>query len=90
MVFTGLARRRAQQRPELVPFSAGPAECPGRNVVLLTTSTVLAHMLHALDLRLTSTPRLSPTQPLPITFNPLTLDFAAQRRKVPESTPLAR
>jgi cytochrome P450 len=70
----------AQQQPQLVPFSAGPAECPGRNLVLLATSTLLANLIHTLELRLTSTPRLSPTEPLPMTLNQLTLDFAAQPR----------
>jgi cytochrome P450 len=77
---------RAQHQPQLVPFSAGPAECPGRNVVLFTTSTMLAHLLHALDLRLTSTPQLSPREPLPVTLNQLTLDFAVQNRNAPQPT----
>jgi cytochrome P450 len=66
----------AQRYPQLVPFSAGPAECPGRNLVLFTTSSVLAHLLHALDFRLSSEPRLAPDRPLPMTLNQLTLDFA--------------
>lgn len=77
---------RAQQQPQLVPFSAGPAECPGRNLVLLATSTLLANLIDALELRLTSTPRLSPTEPLPMTLNQLTLDFAAQPRRVVQSS----
>jgi cytochrome P450 len=80
---------RARQQPQLVPFSAGPAECPGRNLVLLATSTLLANLLTTLELRLTSTPRLSPTEPLPMTLNQLTLDFAAQRRSVARSTATA-
>lgn len=32
------------QYPQLVPFSAGPAICPGRNLVLLLASA----MLHAI------------------------------------------
>ncbi|PEG34193.1 cytochrome P450 [Mycolicibacterium agri] len=67
---------RAQRYPQLVPFSAGPAECPGRDLVLFTTSSVLAHLLSALDFRLTSQPRLSPQQPLPMTVNQFALDFA--------------
>jgi cytochrome P450 len=66
----------AQRYPQLVPFSAGPAECPGRNLVLFATSSVLAHLLHALDFRLSSEPRLAPDRPLPMTLNQLTLDFA--------------
>jgi cytochrome P450 len=77
---------RAQQQPQLVPFSAGPAECPGRNLVLLATTTMLANLLQALELRLTSTPRLSPAEPLPMTLNQLTLDFAAQPRRVVQSS----
>jgi hypothetical protein len=69
---------RAQQYPQLVPFSAGPAECPGRNLVLFVTSTLLAHLLSALSFELTSMPRLSPDKPLPMTLNQLTLDFAVQ------------
>ncbi|WP_308214087.1 cytochrome P450 [Mycolicibacterium conceptionense] len=76
---------RAQQQPQLVPFSAGPAECPGRNLVLLATSTMLANLLHALDLRLTSTPRVEADQPLPMTLNQLTLDFTARRRAAAQS-----
>ncbi|MFC7672638.1 cytochrome P450 [Mycolicibacterium sp. GCM10028919] len=81
---------RAQQQPQLVPFSAGPAECPGRNLVLLATSTLLANLIAALELRLTSTPRLSPTEPLPMTLNQLTLDFAAQPRRVVQSSATVR
>jgi cytochrome P450 len=66
----------AQRYRQLVPFSAGPAECPGRNLVLFVTSSVLANLLHALDFRLTSEPQLTPDQPLPMTLNQLTLDFA--------------
>ena len=65
----------AQSRPELVPFSAGPAECPGRNLVLFVTSTVLALMLEGADFQLTSTPALTPGQPLPPTLNNFGLRF---------------
>lgn len=69
---------RAQQHAQLVPFSAGPAECPGRNLVLLVTSTVLANLLGSMNLKLTSTPRLSPEAPLPMTLNQLALKFDAE------------
>jgi len=62
--------------PQLVPFSAGPAECPGRDLVLFTTSSVLAHLLDTFDIRLSSQPELSPGEPLPMTLNQLTLNFA--------------
>jgi hypothetical protein len=76
---------RAQQYPQLVPFSAGPAECPGRNLVLFVTSTLLANMLSALRFELTSTPKLSPDKPLPMTLNQLTLDFAVRPAALSES-----
>src|SRR4051812_18019785 len=69
---------RAEQYPQLA-FSAGPAICPGRNVVLLVTSTLLANLLGVCDFSLTSTPRPSPESPLPMTFNQLTLEFAWNR-----------
>ncbi len=70
---------RAEKYSQLVPFSAGPAECPGRNLVLFVTSTVLAHLLTELQIELTSAPRLSPEQPLPMTLNQLTLEFSTRR-----------
>lgn len=78
----------AQSYPQLVPFSAGPAECPGRNLVLLVTSTLLAHMMSALDFELTSEPKPSPDRPLPMTLNQLALEFDVRRatRSVPSST----
>jgi cytochrome P450 len=79
----------AQRYPQLVPFSAGPAECPGRHLVLFITSTLLAQLLHMLSFELKSAPRPSPDQPLPMTLNQLTLDFAvrATRQASPFSSP---
>jgi cytochrome P450 len=71
---------RAQTYPQLVPFSAGPAECPGRNLVLFVTSSLLAHLLNALGWRLTSQPAPTPEKPLPMTLNQLTLAFAVSKR----------
>jgi cytochrome P450 len=77
---------RAEQYPQLVPFSAGPAECPGRNLVLFVTSTVLAHLLTPMRLELQSSPSLG-SHRLPVTFNQFGVAFravpatvAAQRR----------
>lgn len=67
---------RARSYPQLVPFSAGPAECPGRNLALFTTSTLLANLLSALDFRISSMPHLSPDEPLPVTLNQYVLEFA--------------
>jgi hypothetical protein len=51
--------------------------------VLLTTSSLLANLLAALDLRLRSTPKLSPDEPLPMTLNQLTLRFAVEPARSP-------
>ncbi|MBY4213617.1 cytochrome P450 [Rhodococcus fascians] len=59
-----------------VPFSAGPARCPGENLVLYTASTMLANLISTLpNLQLTSTPNLSPAAPIPATLNHYTLAF---------------
>jgi cytochrome P450 len=76
---------RARQYRQLVPFSAGPARCPGRNLVLLVTSTLLAHLLCGAQFTLTTTPRPSPTKPLPMTFNQLTLDFEVDALTAPHN-----
>ncbi|MFI6043772.1 cytochrome P450 [Nocardia sp. NPDC051321] len=75
---------RAEQYPQLVPFSAGPAECPGRNLVLFVTSTLLAQLIGNADFTLRSTPAPTPGRPLPVTFNNFGLDFgvAAPRSTV--------
>lgn len=63
----------------LVPFSAGPAGCPGQNLVLLLTSAMLGALLRPGRLRLASPPRLSPDRPLPGTLDHFALRFAAAR-----------
>lgn len=69
---------RADDVRTLLPFSAGPAECPGRNVALFVASTVLSAVLTSFDhLEQISTPRLSPSEPLPPTLNHYGLKFAA-------------
>ena len=78
----------AQQYPQLVPFSAGPAECPGRNLVLFVTSTLSARLLSVLDVELISTPKPLPDKPLPITLNQLTLDFDVRPVSQPVSSPV--
>jgi cytochrome P450 len=77
----------AMSYPQLVPFSAGPAECPGRDLVLFTTSSVLAHLLDTFDIRLASQPKLSPSEPLPMTLNQFTLDFAVTKAARLQGTP---
>jgi cytochrome P450 len=61
----------------LLPFSAGPAVCPGRNLVLLTASAFLGVLLTRLDPRLTGDHPLGGDGPLPGTLDPFTLRFRA-------------
>jgi cytochrome P450 len=60
----------------LVPFSAGPAICPGRNLVLLLASTFLATLLERHEVRLVSLPRIGPDRRLPGTLDPFRLRFS--------------
>ena len=60
---------RARDEPALVPFSAGPAGCPGRNLVLFATSTMLAALLQRHDFTVSSGAGLAPTRPLPATVD---------------------
>jgi cytochrome P450 len=60
----------------LVPFSAGPAECPGRDLVLFLTSAVLAGLLESAQLRPQGPAALDPAAPLPATLSPFRLRFA--------------
>lgn len=63
----------------LIPFSAGPAVCPGRNLVLHVMSSVLARLVSELDLTLEGD-RLVPGEPLPGTLDPFSLRFRATPR----------
>ncbi|WP_415795428.1 cytochrome P450 [Mycolicibacterium frederiksbergense] len=69
---------RADDHPQLVPFSAGPAQCPGQNLVLFVTSSFIAQLFSSLHLELTSSAPLSPERPLPLTLNQFGLEFGAQ------------
>jgi hypothetical protein len=71
-----LEDRSAKDWP-LIPFSGGPAMCPGRNLVLLTTSTFLATLLSKLDLQLDPPDWLGSSGELPATLSPYHLRFAA-------------
>lgn len=54
------------ERWPLVPFSGGPGVCPGRNLVLLLSSAMLAELLGGRQARLTSPTPLNPDRPLPV------------------------
>jgi cytochrome P450 len=67
----------ADDAPALVPFSAGPVACPGRELVLLTTSLFLASLLE--DGVLAPGPGfpVDPDRPLPAALDAFALRFAA-------------
>jgi cytochrome P450 len=75
----------------LIPFSAGPAVCPGQQIVLLLTSLLLATLLRDRELRLVPPGKLNEHQPLPGTLNNFSLRFtvhdraAAARRSSPSA-----
>lgn len=77
----GFAPNRWREDPgrsawPLVPFSDGPGVCPGRNLVLLVASTMLAVLLERLEVRLEQ-PVLDASAALPATLSPYRLSFAA-------------
>lgn len=59
----------------LVPFSGGPGRCPGRNLVLLTTSTLLAAVLAGRSVRQTTGTGAVTGRPLPRTMDHTALAF---------------
>ncbi|MEX0791901.1 MAG: cytochrome P450 [Pirellulaceae bacterium] len=61
----------------LVPFSGGPGICPGRNLVLLLTSAMLAALIGDRTFELKDPQRLIPGD-LPGTLNHFTLTFDVQ------------
>jgi len=63
----------------IVPFSAGPGICPGRNVVLLTCSLSLAALTSRLSVSVLGDTRLSPGA-LPSVLDPFSLSLAVQPR----------
>ncbi|EYR62045.1 cytochrome P450 [Actinotalea ferrariae CF5-4] len=74
------ARQRTEDDWPFVPFSAGPAQCPGRNVVLHTVSLALARLLRDRDVDLLDG-RLRHDEDLPGTLDMFTLRFAVGPRE---------
>lgn len=64
----------------LIPFSDGPVVCPGQNLVLLTTSTMVAALLEHLDVELDPSDRLRGDQRMPSVLSPFDLAFRTRRR----------
>jgi len=77
----------AEHRP-YIPFSFGPAECPGRHLVPMLAAEFVRAVVRRGTLRLSSGPRLGPTDPLPGTLNHTALRFAISpdpRRELPSA-----
>ena len=72
-------RERTDDDWPLVPFSGGPGECAGRNLVLLMGSVPLATLLRGHDVALTGNV-LRPDRPRPGTLSPFRLRFELRRR----------
>ena len=70
-----LRDEHADERWGFVPFSLGPGTCPGRDLVLLLSSTMLAALLDRHQIRLLQPSRLDPARPLPGTLNHFSLRF---------------
>lgn len=69
-------RERTRDDWPLIPFAGGPAVCPGRHLVLLTASTMVATLLSHGRPRLASPAPLDASRPLPATLNHFGLRFA--------------
>jgi hypothetical protein len=65
----------SQQSWPIISFSGGPAACPGRPLVLLLASAMIAAILDNARLRLKNRGRLRPDLPLPATLNHFNLKF---------------
>ncbi|MFV2121972.1 cytochrome P450 [Streptomyces sp. Act-28] len=73
----------ARDTAGLFPFSAGPGACPGEDLVLFLTSTLLAALLER-HVHLPDRPgRLRPDRPLPRTLDHFGLRFAVVPRHLP-------
>jgi len=62
----------------LVPFSEGPVICPGRQLVLMLTSSMLAALIRNNDVELESGQPLNPQSDLPGTLNNYSLQFSVK------------
>ncbi len=70
---------RAAANPALVPFSGGPGACPGRDVVLFTTSMLIANLLRDHDIQHPGS-TMTPGK-LPLTLDNFGLRFQLHHRQ---------
>jgi cytochrome P450 len=69
-----------QQGWPLIPFSEGPAMCPGRHLVLLLAPAVISAILDNVRLKLKGHERLRTENALPATLNHYSLRFETRSR----------
>jgi cytochrome P450 len=74
---------QAGEHWSLVPFSAGPATCPGQNLVLLLASAALQVFLRAGTLRVVSPASLDAKLPLPGTLDHYRVRIRLERNAAP-------
>jgi hypothetical protein len=70
-----LGEERTSSDWPLIPFSGGPGICPGRHLVLLLTSAMLAALLRRRDVRLERPERMDDDGRLPATLDHFSLRF---------------
>ncbi|MDN5750769.1 MAG: cytochrome P450 [Pseudonocardia sp.] len=70
---------RADDGRSLLPFSAGPVVCPGRELVFYVASTFLATLLGRARVRAAGAFPLQESRPLPRGLDPFTVRFAVDR-----------
>ncbi|MCC3762047.1 cytochrome P450 [Glycomyces sp. TRM65418] len=73
----------AREDPSLVPFSGGPARCPGRNLALFCATGALARLLREREWRLTSPSPLYTGRPAPATLDHFGLAFRPEPARQP-------
>ncbi|GAB2786682.1 cytochrome P450 [Halomonas shantousis] len=64
----------------LIPFSGGPGVCPGRHLVLMLTSRMLARLIEHREVRLEPPERLDEHRPMPALLDNYTLRFQLDER----------
>ncbi len=73
----------AREDPALVPFSGGPARCPGRNLVLFCATSALARLLREREWRLSSPSPMLAGRPVPATLDHFGLAFRPEPARQP-------
>jgi cytochrome P450 len=82
----------AREDPSLVPFSGGPARCPGRNLALFCATSALARLLREREWRPAAPSPLYTGRPVPATLDHFALAFRPEPARQPllDSAPFDR